>query len=489
MNIFKFLNFLFNLFFLVNIYLIKSTEGANKEAGEVEFETFRYKNHDGIETEYQRGTFFVKENRSKNDSRVIGIGFSLFKTDNTERPPVFFLPGGPGSSFLQSEPPDFDRTGGPFLANELLGRCDLVFVDQRGYSKRGLLLDDREFIAQPLEPNSALNFRVKEFERFTKEDVNRYKKREVDLSGYSILGCIDDVNDLRECLGYDKIILRGQSFGSQWSLGIMRKYPEIVERALLTGVEPLNNSYDMPSHVLNAVKRMWSWIDKDSRFKPYLPPGGMNQAAEMVIERLENTPVKILEKNSRKLIRTIGPEDFPWWDPASILELYHCEYSGWRSRRSHRIVPRTLIQPLIDSSLGVTEKRRKRLWSDPAVRYISRSNFAPLLATAEIWPSPDVGDDFRKPILCDVPVVFVNGDWDIKTPIENMYEISGYFPNHKKVAIQQGGHGTINNKMSEEHPDFIDQLALFLLSGRWDDLPSKLTIPPYRSFRIPDFEI
>ena len=62
MNIFKFLNFIFILFFLVNTYLINSAKGSNKEAGEVEFETFRYKNHDGIETEYQRGTFFVKEN-------------------------------------------------------------------------------------------------------------------------------------------------------------------------------------------------------------------------------------------------------------------------------------------------------------------------------------------------------------------------------------------------------------------------------------------
>ena len=40
-----------------------------------------------------------------------------------------------------------------------------------------------------------------------------------------------DVNDIRQALGYDRIILWGGSFGSHWSMAVMRYYPHIVARA------------------------------------------------------------------------------------------------------------------------------------------------------------------------------------------------------------------------------------------------------------------
>ena len=458
------------------------------KAGDLKTETRVYKTADGKPAEYQTGTFYVKENRSDPDSRVIGIGFSRFQSNNSKSPPIFFLPGGPGSSFLESSPPALHRTGGPLLAEELLGRCDLVFVDQRGFSKRGSMLDDRAFEPETVRPDATLEDRVREFRRFTGEVVERYGRTQVDLRGYSILECIEDVNELRQLLGYGKITLRGQSFGSQWSFGVMKKYPDTVERALLTGIEPLNNGYDMPSHVFNAILRIWKSIDQDLRFKPYLPPGGMEEAAETVIKRLESDPVKVFAKRESRLVRLIGPDDFPWWDPAAILELYHGRFEGWANPRVLRVLPRTLLQPLIDSSLGTTPQRRRKLWNDPAVRYLSRSNFAPLMATAEIWPSPDVGDAFRTPVRCDIPTVFVNGDWDTKTPIENMYEIAPYFPNSRQVVVHRAGHGTMKLSTKEQHPEFIRRLAGFLLTGEKRGLPERVTVRPYRTFRVTEFD-
>ncbi len=458
------------------------------KAGSLKTETRFYKTESGETAEYQTGTFYVKENRRNPASRVIGIGFSRFQSINAKSPPVFFLPGGPGSSFLDSAPPYLHRSGGPLMAEELLGRCDLVFVDQRGFSKRGSMLDDRAFQHGMVRPDATLEDHVREFRRFSGEVVERYSRTQVDLRGYSLPECIEDVNELRQLLGYGKIVLRGQSFGSQWSFGIMKKYPKTVERALLTGIEPLNNGYDMPSHVFNAIRRIWKSIDQDIRFKPYLPPGGMEEAAEIVIKRLESDPIKVFTKGESQPVRIIGPDDFPWWDPAAILELYHEHFEDWERPRVLRVVPRTLLQPLIDSSLGSTEKRRRKLWHDPAVRYLSRANFAPLMATAEIWPSPDVGDNFRTPVRCNIPVVFVNGDWDTKTPIENMYEIAPYFPNSRQVVVHRGGHGTMKLSTKKQHPEFIGRLAEFLETGETRGLPESLTVLPYRAFRVPEFD-
>ena len=225
------------------------------------------------------------------------------------------------------------------------------------------------------------------------------------LRGYTVKECAHDVADLRTALGYDKITLVGTSFGSQWSFAVMRQHPEIVARALLSGVEPLDHGYDMPSYVFAAVQRMWRTLDEDPRFQPYLPEGGMAEAARIVVQRLEQEPLRVeytdQESGERKSVAVIGPEDFPWNDPTRILELYHGQTQPLKwvmalagNSRRRRV---SLIGPLIDSSLGVTPQRRYRLWTDPATRYLGRGNFAPYLATADIWPSPDVGDEFRTP--------------------------------------------------------------------------------------------
>jgi hypothetical protein len=142
----------------------------------------------------------------------------------------------------------------------------------------------------------------------------------------------------------------------------MRLHPEIVARALLSGVEPLDHGYDMPSYVFAAVQRMWRSLDEDPQFMPYLPQGGMAEAAQSVIQRLEREPLSVEFKDrvsgETKTIAVIGAEDFPWNDPTRILELYHGHSQPLGQAlalagqsRMQRI---SLVGPLIDSSLGVT---------------------------------------------------------------------------------------------------------------------------------------
>src|SRR6185436_8367349 len=149
---------------------------------------------------------------------------------------------------------------------------DVVMVDQRGFSERGDVLKyqyrtTEKPLNQPdsIERSMAINVEM------ARAAVAEYAKKGIDLRGYTVKECADDVNDLRKALGYEKITLVGTSFGSQWSFAIMRRHPEIVTRALLSGIEPLDYGYDMPSHVFAAVQRMWWEAEQDSRIKPYLP--------------------------------------------------------------------------------------------------------------------------------------------------------------------------------------------------------------------------
>jgi pimeloyl-ACP methyl ester carboxylesterase len=327
-----------------------------------------------------------------------------------------------------------------------------------------------------------------------RESLAKFAGSEIDLRGYTVVECAHDVAELARALGHDRIMLEGTSFGSQWSFAVMRLHDGLVERALLSGVEPLDHGYDMPSHVFAAVQRMWRTVDADERFRPYLPDGGMAEAARVVVERLEREPLAIESvgrvSGQTRTVGVFGPEDFPWDDPGHILELFHGRTDRWKRQAIAERLPLTrpvpLIGPLIDTSLGVTPARRYRLWTDPATRYLGRVNFAGRLATAELWPTPDVGDELRTPVLCDIPVVFAHGDWDTKTPLENVLEIAPYFTESRVLIAERGGHGVIG-PIARELPAAWNELAEFLATGDLEGIPARVRLSPSRTFSPPDF--
>ena len=464
------------------------------KAGDVQIATHRYKTRGGKTGEYEVGTFYVRENRSEVDSRIISIGFSRFRAKNeATSPPIFILPGGPGSSYQEDDPtnPQLQKT--PFYVTALWGRSDVITVDQRGASLRGEVLRGY-FNGLPPKPDSGIKHKIEDSRRFAKSVAKKYSTTKTDLRGYTVLECIEDVNELRQALGYKKISLCGGSFGSQWSFGIMKKYPEIVARALLSGVEPLDHGYDMPSHTFAALERIWRVINKDPRFQPYLPAGGMKEAAESVIKKLETEGIEVQKASvpgvdRLQTVRILGPTDFPWDEPAQILELYHGQTARWASQRGRARGIVRILYHLIDSSLGVTPERRKKLLQDPATRFFSTRYFEPLMAAAEFWPTADVGDDFRRPVRCEIPVVFVHGDWDRNTPIENTFEIEPYFPNSHTLVVHQAGHGTITRELFREHPKVFNGLMRFLSKGELRDVPDRITVKPYKTFAPPKFRL
>jgi pimeloyl-ACP methyl ester carboxylesterase len=72
-------------------------------------------------------------------------------------------------------------------------------------------------------------------------------------------------------LGYPKISLSGQSFGSQWSFAVMRLHPDVVARAVISGTEPLEKGFDMPSQILASLQRVAWEAEHDPKLQPYLP--------------------------------------------------------------------------------------------------------------------------------------------------------------------------------------------------------------------------
>jgi hypothetical protein len=89
------------------------------------------------------------------------------------------------------------------------------------------------------------------------------------------------------------------------------------------------------------------------------------------------------------------------------------------------------------------------------------------------------------PVQNKTPVVFIHGDWDIATPVENMLGMLPYFPNARAIVVHRGTHHS-REPLFAERPDIAAGVIRFLRSGEADGLPAEATLPA-PAFDVPGF--
>ncbi|WP_331645327.1 alpha/beta hydrolase [Luteibacter sp.] len=455
---------------------------------------------DGKVLTYEIGTLYVPENRRDPHSRLIGVGFARIRAPSpTGAPPVFWLPGGPGLSVLDSFTAHSESATSRLRAWMAFGAVgDLVVVEQRGYTTRGEFLRETSD-ALPLDRSPTPQDDATAMRALAGRAIASHPG--VDLSGYTIDAFAADVDDLRQALHYKQISLFGGSFGSQWSLAVIRFHPEAVARAVISSVEPLDGGFDMPSHVYAALQRISFDADRAPELKPYLPAGGMQEVIANLHTRFATKTVsaQVTDESGTKRTVVLGKgdlqqallshtQDAAEW-PAWMLAIYHGHYEAWarETLENRSAAPVTLIGPLADSSLGATPERTYLLRTDPAVDLLGTWNYEANFASADLWPTPDMGDDVRRPRVTATPVVFVHGDWDTSTPVENTFGLLPYFPNGHVVTVHRAGHDGTFYQLRE---NAAAKAAVydFLRTGKTAALPTEvaLAVP---TFHVPEFEI
>ncbi len=453
---------------------------------------------DGSTMPYEIGTLYVPENRDKLDSRTIGVGFARVRAARpTGAPPVVLLAGGPGVTMLDIVL-DKDEAARRRVKvwQAYADVADLIVIEQRGYTLRGDLM---ELDSRPLPLDRPMT--IEDDVAVTRDLARRAQAAypQADLSGYSIRQIADDVDDLRRALGYDKISLNAASFGSQWAFAVMKAHPGVVARAVISSAEPLDDGYDMPAQVFAAFQRIAVEADRDPGLKPYLPECGLVAAMEATRARLEAQPVEASVTDADGVTRRIvlGVGDYQYAliaysadaaaFPRFVLSAFHGRYDDWARdavawRASEK---RSLINPLINIGLDMSADRKALLWNDPALPMLGAWNFAAYLAAKGDWPTPDAGDDFRKPVLDPTPVLFVQGDWDTSTPIENALALAPYFPNSRVLVVHRAQHNGAF-ALLRSRPETAAKVYDFLRTGETTGLPAEIALDPVR-FEPPDF--
>ncbi|MEO1653073.1 MAG: alpha/beta hydrolase [Bacteroidota bacterium] len=405
----------------------------------------------------------LPENRNDPQSRPIALHFFRFPArEKSGLDPVAFLPAGPGEPysvdvFFKGKRAEAWR----FELNFVNQKRDVLLINQRGNSSApGLPMSEFRYrwsnggsLARPFDLARMNQNRREAYQK----QIEYYQSKGVDLRGYDILHFVDDVEAIRKALGYRKLALIGNSFGSQWALAYMRRYPERVDRALLSGVEPLDNNYDDPEGIWKVLEKIDGYAQSDPQIKNDLPPEGLVAAFQTILRRLEAKPQKVLlEDEGEEYSIMIGADDlrFSRMNPKSrsyldeieswpkyIHDMYQGDFRVMAEASYGRIYNSSslMINPLVNNSLGISAEREARINNRSAKKWLGDIN-QHYTSTRAICPAPKVGDDFRLPQDIDIPVILIQGDMDLSTPYENATSLRKYLKRGHLLTVERGFH-------------------------------------------------
>lgn len=473
--------------------------GASPAAGTLFLHPERFEKEDGTLGTVERGVLYVPVKRSDPAARVISIEFWRFeRADDADpdAPPVFVLHGGPGWPGLAD---DLHEEGYYERRVEPLTRVsDVVVVGQRGIgsSKPNTACEGPPAAPEGVEPSEE---EVVQALLETAERCQRYwAEHGLDLSGFTVVEAAADVADVTRALGYDRITVWGVSFGSHWGMTVLRYHPGIVARAVLSGMEGPDHTYDNPTGILNALERIANDAEDSERLADRIPTGGLMAALRETIDRVDEQPVTLKVETEdgdsteveidAEAIRSLADgfylgrigdrrREASW--PAGILALYRGDYEAAAKRMAR---PGggggglwiTASFFMLDCGSGITPERERRFLADPARDVVGEQSWF-YRAVCPAWDA-DLGNEFRRNFDTEIPTVIVHGNWDMSTPFENALELAPHFQRGRLVVVDRGSHGALREAL-EEFPSFREALYGFVASGDMSGIPERLELP------------
>lgn len=420
----------------------------------ITYEPYEFVAGDGTKVDAERGTFQVQEDRDDPNSRMINLTFVRFKsTSPNPGPPIIYLAGGPGGSGIGT------ARGARFpLFMALREVSDVIAFDQRG---TGLSQRPPLCLAQNA-PSADTPITRANIVAFYRAEVARcfdwWTAQGVAIDGYTTLQNAHDIDDLRRALGVEKVNLWGISYGSHLGLAVLKYHPQSVDRAVLAGIEGLDETVKLPSENDAYFARVQAVIDADPAAKAVYPD--LAGLMRRVHARLEATPaVATFTPPGATAPVSVTFDGFAVQllasgmiaDPGSVRRLplfYAALDSGQYTQAAQLLHGQFLARPptfagmpeAMDLASGISPQRAARLEKEFATAILGDALNFPMPHIAGIRPQIDLGDSFRSPFKSNVPTLFISGTLDGRTyPAEAAETVKG-FANGARLIVENGGH-------------------------------------------------
>ena len=446
MQTIKFTNFCL----VMTLFLISSFSEVNGQNLTIKPYVFENGKKEKVDAEF--GRLKVPENRLKKNSKKIEIAFVRFKsTSNNPGSPIVYLAGGPGGSGIGSA--KFSRFK-LFMAMREFG--DVIALDQRGTGAASPNLRCKEKIDLPMDkPLTPESFAKEELEK-TRACASKWEANGIDVSAYNTIESASDINDLRLALGAKKVSLWGISYGTHLALATIRQHGKYIDRAILAGVEGVDDTLKLPSYTQNLMVELNKRVKADAKLSKKIPD--FLGLIKTVHDRLDRDPVTVEltdPKTKEKTKVGIGKFDvqglvaaFSGSNEAQSLfpKLYYDMSNGdftfvaqqmWRFRKGG-LSP--IMSIAMDCASGISPQRSALIKREKQTALFSDAVNVPFPKICEAVNYRKLGKDFRKPVKSDVPVLFISGTLDGRTPVSNAEFTRKGFKNNTHLIINGAGH-------------------------------------------------
>ncbi len=397
------------------------------------------------------GTFRVFENRETRDGRTIDLKIVVLPGLGTDAQldPLFFLAGGPGQGAAKMAQPLSE------VFRRVQTQRDIVLVDQRGTGNSNPLNceSDQNSLAALDERDEVAMERLR----------NCLKGLNADPRLYTTTIAMDDLEDVRRYLGYDRINLYGGSYGTRAALVYLKQHGEHVRSVVLDGVAPPDMR--LPVFFARDAQRALDklLIDCSSNEACRAKYPDLAGRTRTLLARLEKNPPRVRLTHPR----TGVAEDVSVTAAFVANVLAGALYSPVISALLPELLSRAEandFQGLLALGL-VTENAAEnmsagmqlsvicaedypRITADEATRESRGSVFADHLLTSrmkacEFWPRGKVDDSFYQPVAANTPVLILSGDLDPVTPPIWGESVLKHLSAARHIVVPGTGHGTI----------------------------------------------
>lgn len=173
-------------------------------------------------------TLVVPENWAKEGARLIALPVVRIPARGPEpAEPVFWLVGGPGGPNLSWEPPSW-----------LLARHDVVMVGYRGVEGTVTLAcpEVNRLMKAHIGRDAFSETARAGYVAAAQACAAAHQAAGVDLAGYTIPGVVEDLEAARKALGYARIHLFSESYGTRIAQIYAYLHPASLRRLVLIGV-------------------------------------------------------------------------------------------------------------------------------------------------------------------------------------------------------------------------------------------------------------
>ena len=419
------------------------------------------------------GKYEVYEDREAKSGRKIALNILVLPAlgANPKPDPVFYFEGGPGGSAVAAAKSPAFRD----LFKRWRAERDVVFVDQRGTGESNPLrcdLADPDDMQGYFSTDNSIN-------RLGRVTECRDKLSKVaNLALYTTSIAMDDLDEVRHAMGYDKINVFGGSYGTRAALVYLRQHGDRVRSAVLDGVAPTNFKLPLPfsKGVQNGLERVFSDCAAEPACHKAFPD--VKGDLEKALARLDKGPVtttafNTVKKQRQQVAMTRGSfidlVRLMLYDPQSItllpLVLHQAAQGEFGGVATIGFIAEHQIAGIIAGgmSLSVICAEDTPFISESDIKQATDGTYygdwraRAIIAACKEGPRGKIPANYSEPVKSDVPVLMISGDVDPVTPPWLAADAASHLPHSTQIVGKSWSHSSISDCGNRVMAEFMSR--------------------------------